>query len=47
MEPAKGQFDNVVSLDAKRAEKKAQLKGERQWGPQQAGIVKPYDPDNK
>ena len=47
MEPAKGQFDNVVSLDAKRAEKKAQLKGERQWGPQQAGIVKSYDPDNK
>jgi len=47
MEPAKGQFDNVVSLDAKRAEKKAQLKGERQWGPQQAGIVKPYDKDNK
>ena len=47
MEPTSGQFDNVVSLDAKRAEKKAQIKGERQWGPQQAGVVKPYDPDKK
>jgi hypothetical protein len=47
MEPTNGQFDNVVSLDAKRAEKKAQIKGERQWGPQQAGVVKPYDPDKK
>lgn len=47
MEPAKGQFDNVISLDAKRAEKKAQLKQERQWGPQQAGIVKPYEHPEK
>lgn len=47
MEPAKGQFDNVISLDAKRAEKQAEAKQMRQWGPQQAGIVKPYDPDKK
>jgi hypothetical protein len=38
---------NVVSLDAKRAEKQAESKKERQWGPQQAGVVKSYDPDNK
>lgn len=38
---------NVVSLDAKRAEKQAEKKNERQWGPQQAGVVKPYDSDKK
>jgi len=38
---------NVYSLDDKRAEKQEEAKKERQWGPQQAGVVKSYDPDNK
>jgi hypothetical protein len=46
MEPSY-QFNNVVSLIAKKEEKNAQLRKERQWGPQQAGIVKPYDPEKK
>lgn len=41
MKPISGQFSNVSSLDAKRAEKEEQLEpGERMWGPQHAGVVK-------
>jgi len=46
MEPSENQF-KLIFLDPKRAEKQAQLKSERQWGPQQAGVVKPYDKDSK
>jgi hypothetical protein len=47
MEPKSSQFSNVVSLIAKKEEKAAQLKKERQWGPQQAGVIKPYDSELK
>ena len=44
MKPTSPQFDNVYSLDAKRAEKEEQLQpGERMWGPQHAGVVKQKD----
>ncbi len=46
MEP-RSQFSNVVSLIAKNEENNAALRKERQWGPQQAGIVKPFDPEKK
>jgi len=38
---------NVYSLADKREQKQAESKQERQWGPQQAGVVKPYDKDAK
>ena len=45
MIPAKGQFDNVVSLDAKRAEKSAATQTAKSpFGPIQAGVVKPSEP---
>jgi hypothetical protein len=44
MLPAGGQFDNVVSLDAKRAEKASETKASKSpYGPIQAGIVKTND----
>ena len=47
MEPTKGQFDNVRSLDAKRAEKEAkQPQKEKMWGPQHAGVVKKFEKKN-
>jgi|LauGreDrversion4_2_1035121.scaffolds.fasta_scaffold40405_12 hypothetical protein len=46
MEPSY-QFNNVVSLIAKKEEKNEKLRKERQWGPQQANIVRPYDPEKK
>jgi hypothetical protein len=47
MEPVSGQFNNVVYLLAKKEEKDAAIRKERQWGPQQAGVVKPYDKELK
>lgn len=42
MIPSQGQFSNVVSLDAKRAEKSAETQAAKSpFGPIQAGVVKP------
>ena len=44
MEPAKGQFPNVVSLAAKREEKQA---ARSPFGPIQTGLVKPKPRDTQ
>lgn len=42
MNPAEGQFANVVNLEQKRIEKnKANLRSKSPYGPVQSGLVKP------
>lgn len=48
MIPAQGQFSNVVSLDAKRADKIAATQAAKSpFGPIQAGVVKTNDSNKK